>query len=118
MSAVQDSQVASPAEAMRRGVAFATGRPAHAGDDSFEEIRVWRQPDRHRLWLYRCLRHVSSGHFAVQSRDRIYLSGDAPAPLFPAGEFFGVQGVSATSEHCSWHDTLDAAIEAHDARTV
>lgn len=90
--------------------------------EMFEEIRVWRRLDAHRMRLYRCLKHRHSGRYAVQGKEVIYVPHDAGRGAMHVGtphlitpHFLTLGARTAPSDHCSWHDTLDAAIEASDA---
>ncbi|TBR36445.1 MULTISPECIES: hypothetical protein [Dyella] len=88
---------------------------ADGSHELFEEIRVWRKLDAHRMWLYRCLKNRQSGHYAVQGRERVYTPEGGGRVAHLAHHFVTLAGHTSASEHCSWHDTLEAAIEANDA---
>lgn len=88
---------------------------AEGSRELFEEIRVWRKLDAHRMWLYRCLRDRQSGRFAVQGRESMYAPHETGRVAFLAHHFVTLAGRVSSSEHCSWHDSLEAAIEANDA---
>lgn len=81
-----------------------------------EQINVWRRLPDNRICRYTCFRVLETGRYWVQSAD--FLNRDSRESV--AGQerraaFYFVDLLSEDEERGGTHETLAAAIAAHDA---
>ena len=80
----------------------------------FAEVRVWKRLDDGPLVLYRCVRQVRGGLYAVQSADVFGATAGAQPLAESDARFVELLRDTSPRERCSWHDTGESAIAAHD----
>ncbi len=82
----------------------------------FKTIEVWRKVGNIRAVRYRCFQSVKSGKYSVQSADFYSHGGESPEREHALNrqlvELFVEQ---SPEERSGGYDTLEAAIEAHEA---
>jgi hypothetical protein len=77
----------------------------------YRAIDVWGRKDSRTIVRYRCLESLDTGRYCVQSAD-FYHEGTPPANL--DGQFVELLGEQDPAERSGSHETLKAAIAAHD----
>jgi hypothetical protein len=81
----------------------------------FQEIRVFKRAGENRIIFFRCLKQISTGMFAVQSADFLSSPISTDQIVNSDLQFFELMFDQSPVERCTWHDSVDQAIAAHEA---
>lgn len=79
----------------------------------YRAIEVWVRLKGRTVVRYRCLQSLDSGKYCVQSAD-FYHDGKNPTELDSDGQFIELFTEQDPAERAGEHDTLEAAIAAHN----
>ena len=80
----------------------------------FVEHRVWRRRDDGRVVLYRCLQQLGRQLYAVQNADFFSPAAGPQDSAASDARFIELLREESPLVRCTWHASLDLAIEAHD----
>ena len=83
-------------------------------NDLYVELNVWKRLNDQTAVLYRCFKRLEDEKFAVQSADFFRLPIDERQIHNSARQFFELFIEVAPSERCTWFESLDEAIAAHE----
>ncbi len=81
----------------------------------FKEIVVWRRFEGGKATRYVCFQRLDTSQYGVQSSD-VFVSMDAHGESDARmATFLDLFMDTSPIERCEWFDSLEAAVEAHDA---
>ena len=80
----------------------------------FAEHRVWRRRDDGRVVLYRCLQQLGRELYAVQNADFFSPAAGPDDSAASDARFIELLREESPLVRCTWHASLDRAIDAHD----
>lgn len=81
---------------------------------SYQEIKVWRRLSSRSCVRYACFKALRTGKYCVQSADFFYLPVDEQHHRYLDTQFLELFMEADPQERCTWFDSLEAAIAAHD----
>jgi hypothetical protein len=84
-------------------------------DYMFQEIRVFKRAGENRIIFFRCLKQIRTGMFAVQSADFLSSPISIDQIVNSDLQFFELMFEQSPSERCTWHDSVEQAIAAHES---
>ena len=80
----------------------------------YEGISVWKRLSSEASVRYNCFRSLRTGKYGVQSADYFRLPIDEKQVGQFARQFLELFIEVAPDERCTWFDSLDEAIRAHE----
>jgi len=81
----------------------------------FRAIDIWRRVNDSEVVRYRCFQSLRTGRYCVQSADSYRLPDNLNQERYLERQYIQLLIEQAPDERGGAYDTLEAAIEAHDA---
>src|SRR5688500_19137956 len=83
-------------------------------DSQYLEIKVWKRRGDDTVILYRCLKDLESGKFAVQSADFFSLPIDAARFVDSDKQFLELLMEVSPRDRCEWFPAITDAIRSEE----